>query len=212
MTVKTRIPISLFACLCIAATSYAQGHVRFTFEGPPLQLPGTATVTTQYYESGFLFRPVAGSPSFVRVGNPPTSQSGRPDNGTAYLQAAVTQSLMFNPTNGSLFGVVSVDLAEYSTGFQVPLTVSFLGYRFDGSVVTTNFTTDGIIDGTGPINDFQTFYFGSEFNNLSRVEIPTSLWSLDNLTISQIPEPTTTALLLFGGALFAAFRFRKRKN
>ena len=112
---------------------------------------------------------------------------------------------MFSPTNGSLFGVVSVDLAEYSTVVPNPRTVSFFGYRFDGSVVTTNFITDGIIDGTGPLNDFQTFYFGPEFNNLTRVEMPTSLWSLDNLSL-QIPEPSTVALLIGGGLLLWALR------
>ena len=206
---KMKIPISLFACLCIAANSYGQGTVNFTFDGPPLPPPGTGYVATNYFESGMWFRPIGsiGSRDFLRNGG---GVSGSPENGTAYLQAAFTESLMFSPTNGSLFGVFSVDLAEYSIGFQNPLTVSFFGYRFDGSVVTTNFTTDGIIDGTGPINDFQTFYFGSEFNNLSRVEIPTSLWSLDNLTVA-VPEPSTFALLLTSGVLFAAFRFRKRK-
>ena len=204
-----KIPISLFAFLCIAATSYGQGKLGITFDGPPVQPPGTAFTVTNYYESGMLFKPLPGSFGFGRIGSSPVSF--RPDNGTAYLQAALGQSLMFNSTNGSLFGVFSVDLAEYSTVVPDAITVSFFGYRFDGSVVTTNFTTDGIIDGTGPLNDFQTFYFGSEFNNLSRVEIPTYGWSLDNLTVA-IPEPSTFTLLLTGGALFAAFRFRKRKN
>ncbi len=159
-----------------------------------------------------LFRPVAGSPSFGRVGAGVDPAGGQPDNGTAYVQAAVTDSLMFSPTNGSLFGVVSVDLAEYSTFLAGrPVDVWLLGYRFDGTVVTNIFRTDGIIDGTGPINDFQTFYFGSEFNGLTRVEIPTFGWSLDNLVV-QIPEPSTVALVALGGGLFAAFRFRKRKN
>ncbi len=74
-----------------------------------------------------------------------------------------------------------------------------------------NTLLDGIIDGTGPTVDFQTFYFGAEFNNLSRVEVP-DFGSLDNLVVFPIPEPSTGALLLTGGALFAAFRFRKRKN
>jgi hypothetical protein len=77
------------------------------------------------------------------------------------------------------------------------VTVPFVGYRFDGSVVNTSFTTDGIIDGTGPIADFQTFYFGPEFSGLTRVEIPTYGWSLDNLYVS-VPEPGTVALMIFG--------------
>jgi hypothetical protein len=103
-----------------------------------------------------------------------------------------------------------VDLAEYGNPFQEPLLVRFVGYRFDGSTVSTDLTTDGIIDGTGPLGDFQTFNFGPEWSGLSRVEIPTDGWSLDNLVVS-IPEPGTWALLVLGGVL-AGCRFWKRRR
>jgi PEP-CTERM motif len=115
---------------------------------------------------------------------------------------------MLSFTNGSVFDLLSVDLAEYSTLFQTPLTVSFIGYKPDGSSVTTELVTDGIIDGTGPLADFQTFYFDKEWTELTRVEIPSWGWSLDNLVVS-IPEPSSCALLLAGGLLLWAWRFRK---
>jgi PEP-CTERM putative exosortase interaction domain len=89
------------------------------------------------------------------------------------------------------------------------VTVPFIGYRADGSTVTANFTTDGIIDGTGPLADFETFYFGPEFRGLTRVEIPTYDWSLDNL-VATVPEPQTSALLLLGSVLIS-FRVFKRR-
>jgi hypothetical protein len=100
-----------------------------------------------------------------------------------------------------------VDLAEYSMAFQEALTVRFVGYKSDGSTVTADLVTDGIIDGTGPLADFETFQFGPEWSGLSRVEIPTALWSLDNLVVS-IPEPGTWALLLLGSLLIARRCFR----
>jgi hypothetical protein len=115
---------------------------------------------------------------------------------------------MFGFTNGSMFGLTSVDLAEYSTGQASAVAVRFIGYRFDGSMVTTDLTTDGVIDGTGPIADFQTFNFGPEFSSLTRVEVPTFGWSLDNLVVS-IPEPGTWALLLAGAFLLGALKFRR---
>jgi len=121
-------------------------------------------------------------------------------------------SLLFSPYYGSAFGLVSVDLAEYSTVFQEPLTVPFTGYLVGGGTVSTNFITDGIIDGSGPLADFETFYFGPEWSGLARVEIPTSGWSLDNLVL-YVPEPTTASLLALGGLLLAArlpCRFRSR--
>jgi hypothetical protein len=94
------------------------------------------------------------------------------------------QSLMFNFTNGSSFDMLSVDLAGYSS--VVPdATIQFVGYRADGSTVMTNVDRHGIV--------FDTMYFGPGFSDLTRVEIPNSLWSLDNLTVS-IPEPGTGTL------------------
>jgi hypothetical protein len=132
-----------------------------------------------------------------------------PQDGTAYLRAALGDSLMFSFTDGSLFDLVSVDLAEYSTGQAYPLTVEFVGYYPDGSTVTTGFTTDGIIDGTGPLADFQTFYFDSkDWSGLTRVEIPSFGWSLDNLVVA-VPEPSAGALLLLGTMALGALKWRK---
>jgi hypothetical protein len=109
------------------------------------------------------------------------------------------------------FGLVSVDLAEFSTLYPTPLTVPFIGYRADGSMVSTEFVTDGIIDGAGPLADFQTFYFDSQFVNLVRVEVPTYGWSLDNMVFSDaVPEPSACALLLTGGVMVYALRRRRR--
>jgi hypothetical protein len=119
--------------------------------------------------------------------------------------------MMFNYINAPAFDLIAVDLAEYSTFFQEPVSVRFLAYRTDGSIVTTTLVTDGIIDGTGPLADFQTFYFGAEFRGLTRVEMPNSGWSLDNLVVS-VPEPTAGALLFTGIALACARRFRVKRE
>jgi len=118
---------------------------------------------------------------------------------------------LFSFSNGSVFGLVSVDLAEYSTGFQEPVTVHFVGYHQDGTTATTDLTTDGIIDGTGPLADFQTFHFDNQFTGLTRVEIPTSGWSLDNLSVS-VPEPTAGALLVAGALTLGGLRLRNRRK
>ncbi|MGI8964860.1 MAG: PEP-CTERM sorting domain-containing protein [Limisphaerales bacterium] len=126
-----------------------------------------------------------------------------PENGTAYLGAAANDSIKVSSANGAAFGLVSVDLAElsrtkYNNG---PVTVFFAGYYSDGSFVTTQFTTDGLLN---DIDNFQTFYFDSRFTGLQRVEIPTGGWWLDNLVVA-VPEPSS--LVLFGlGGLFAAAR------
>lgn len=142
---------------------------------------------------------------FIRLGG---GVSFFPENGTAYLQADLATTLKFALLNGDAFDLVALDLAEYSTAFARPATVHFVGYRQDGSIITTDLTTDGIIDGTGPLQDFQTFNFQG-FTGLTRVEIPTALWSLDNLVVS-VPEPSSIALLLAGGVLVWAVRRRSK--
>ena len=134
--------------------------------------------------------------------------TGTPDNGTACVQTSLGDSLVFSFTNGGLFDLLSVDLGEYSTVVPDAAAVRFIGYRPDGSTVTRNLTTDGIIDGTGPLPDFQTFAF-TGFTGLSRVEVPGFGWSLDNLRVTPVPEPATGVLVFAGGVAVLVGRVRR---
>lgn len=201
---------SLLLAICALLLSPREAHAQgtITFDGPPLIPSGSARVVQSYSESGVWFAPILGTDGFVRRGNSPSP--GWPDNGSAYLQAGLGDSLMLGLDDGSEFGLVSVDLAEFSTFYQEPLIVQFVGYKSDGSSVTNNFVTDGFIDGTGPLADFQTLYFAPAFSGLTRVRVPTTGWCLDNLVVS-IPEPSSGALYVLGAALLC-FRFFKRKR
>jgi hypothetical protein len=201
--------LGAFGLCCATAQSLAQETLQITFDGAPFQPPGTSYFVQQYFESGMWFRPlgvVGPGNGFSRTGG---GISFFPENGTAYIAGAFGDSLVFSFLDGSAFNLVSVDLAEYSTTVPNAVTVPFIGYRSDGSVVNASFTTDGIIDGTGPIADFQTFHFGPEFSGLTRVEIPTFGWSLDNLVV--VPEPGTWGLILLG-AVVATILFRRGRR
>jgi hypothetical protein len=190
-----------------------QGTLHITFDGAPFQPPGTGYFVQQYFESNVWFRPlgvVGPGNGFGRIGG--GSPSFIPDNGTAFIDAALSDSLMFSFLDNSLFDLVAVDLAEYSTTVPDARTVHFVGYRQDGTIVTTDLTTDGIIDGTGPLTDFQTFTFDKEWSDLTRVEIPGYGWSLDNLVLSYpVPEPASTALLLVGAGLLSVRLFKRKQ-
>jgi len=201
--------------LCLLLLSFCQSHAQgtfqwtVTFDGIPYIAPGDEVAISYYSEQGMVFTPI-GAGQFGRSGGQP-ALTGFPRNGTAYLFASFGYSLAASSLSGGRFGLVSADLAEFSTLYQTPLTVQFVGYKSDGSTVTTEFITDGIIDGAGPLNDFETFYFDSRFADVVRVEVPTYRWSLDNMVFSTIPEPSVCHLMALAAA-FAALRSWKRSR
>ncbi len=113
-----------------------------------------------------------------------------------------------------------MDLSEYSTVFAGDiLQIRFDGTKTDGKLVRATFLLDGIIDGAGPINDFQTFYFDSSFTDLATVSLysrfqgePTYIgWNqgaMDKLVVSIVPEPGSMGLLIFSLAFTRIRVFR----
>lgn len=179
----------------------AQGTFTVTFDGPPAQPPGTQYGMNYYHESGVWFLPIPGTDGFTRNGG---GILGYPDNGTAYLQGTLGDSLRFGLDDGSSFDPVSVDLAEYSDIVRDPETVHFVGYRQDGTVLTDDITTAGIFNGVAPV--FQTFSFSPQFSGLVRVEV-TTFPSLDNLTLRRsVPEPEPGSLRGIGAILLLGIR------
>jgi hypothetical protein len=199
-----------FLAVLVALRCNAQGTFQWTvsFDRSPLIAPGSNIGVTYYYEAGVEFRPIDPVGQFTRAGGGVSVFS---ENGTAYILNGLGDS--FSGVGLSpRFGLVSVDLAEFSTLYPFPQTVQFLGFKPDGTSVTTEFATDGIIDGTGPLTDFQTFYFDERFADLIRFEVPGHRYALDNMVFSNVvPEPGTVTLLVLGASA-VGLRFFKRKR
>jgi hypothetical protein len=181
---------------------------NITFDGSPVIPPGSEIGVTYYYEDSMSFTPINPGEQFGRAGG---GRAGFPEDGTAYIDLAFGDSLSGSRGGSIRFGLYSFDLAEFSILYNYPWTVQFIGYRPDGSSVTTEFTTDGIIDGNGPLPDFQTFYFDDRFSDLVKFELPNHRVAMDNLVFFDVvPEPSSFALLLAGGVMVYALRRRRR--
>jgi hypothetical protein len=180
--------VLVVCAVVITNTAFAQ-VTRITFDGPPVQARETQSGIPQYSESGFLFKPfgpIDSSPPY-RLARNGGGISFYPENGTPYLQAS-------SALGGSPFTLLSVDLAEYSMFFTSP-TVTLNAFRADGTTISATLTLDGLIDGTGPSPDFQTFSLGPGFSNLLSVKVPTQGYSLDNVVVA-VPEPSLGSLLV----------------
>lgn len=107
-----------------------------------------------------------------------------PNNGTVYARS-LSSPITVKHREGLPFRALSVDLSEYSTSSAYRTTLTITGYRAYASPVTQSFTTDGIMDGTGPLNDFQTATLSSSFTNLTSLVIssPSGGFMVDNVVV-----------------------------
>jgi hypothetical protein len=176
--------------------------IHLSFDPP--SLPRGSMHRSSYTESGFTFWTSNGL-----AHTDSASSSAVPSNGTAFLQFLANQApMLITRPGGGTFDLWSVDLAEYSTVFPQPKAVTFRGTRADSSVVFQTFTTDGVIDGPGTLEDFQTFHFNVGFTNLVRVEVLQPLFSMDNLVVQHFgnvnQQPTVNILQPTNGATVSA--------
>ncbi len=171
--------MSVFLSGLFGSDEFTIGQIRTVTFDPPVN-PGGIAILDDWEDQSMYF---TGPNGFAQY------DSGRdrcPDNGTAYLQftSGPPRTLVFNNVYSIPFTLHSVDLAEYSTFFDEPWTITFTGHKTDGSTVTEQFTVDGVIDGPGPLADFETFFLGGEFTDLSYVEVPTTRYALDNVVVA----------------------------
>ena len=183
---------SALALVGLSGHCLGQGTMTVTFEG---QLRGTEQQIGVYSELGMQFGGLTPQSLWLSGGGIP----GYPDNGTGYLEnPAGSMRFGFNtfPPTGSLTPVnfLSFDAAECHS--FPPSTLTVVGYKIQimGPFITvTNvFTVSS--------QTFQTFHLDSSFTGVFQVDILNSSFSLDNVVISGVPEPSACALVLLGAA------------
>lgn len=167
---------------------------------------------TSWEESGF--RIDSGNMASHSASNLTYSSGFWPANGTDKLsfsrRTSGTEPTRITNILGSRFDAISVALAEYSQVFPVPKDITFIGIASDGSEMSVTFTTDGIITGPDAIDDFEIFYFPASFRSLTRLEVSTGTFAMDDLVLLPVPEPSSALLLSLGVSWVLGRRQRRR--
>ena len=192
---RTFAGIFLFGITSVVALE----PVTLQFETPNVR-PDNQSVS----ESGYLFsgrkHPAVvngGGLSFLNPneGNGGGGISTRPVNGTTYAVPFTGALAVLERNDGAPFRLHEFDVAEYSTSFDDPFTLSITGYRVGGGVVSTTFEGDGYLNGFLSRSDFERVTLGEEWSSLLRVEMFVR-WHLgfaylgfciDNIELSRSP-------------------------
>ena len=167
-------------------------------------------IGTNYTESGMVFRLIIPQGSTRDYMGITYGADNTPRNGTPFMgwfrQYNPCNYVSLSLTNGSLFGLASVHLADPTAPSPAPVSISFVGYLPGGSTVTNTFTTPG-----NGATTFQNYTFTSDFAfGLASVDILAPRWAMDNL-VYVIPEPSAAGLFLIGLLGWAAGRKRARR-
>lgn len=186
---------------------------------------GGNAIQTSINSGGFVF-----TSTHFHVTDDPGSCSfgGCVQNGTQYgaedaptLAGPVTMARQ----GGGTFSLASFDGAELwlddaaaaAGGFQNASLIRVVGDLFGGGTIAQDFVLDGIKDGAGGVDDFQSFLFGAGWTNLVSAtfegrDVQGSLASIafDNINANGNTVPEPASLVLVAAALGLMRRRRTR--
>ena len=159
----------------------------------PATLPVGSRLEKRWEESGYIISCSArqhesgmGSMSIIGSETPTPQGHFSAWNGSDYLSFSshLGKNWHLKRKDKSSFSVLSIDIAEYSTVYPIPVAVMFYGEKNDGTVVAISFVTDGKIDGPHNDEDFQSFAFTSDFTGIKKLYWTPGAFSLDNFKLA----------------------------
>ena len=184
----------------IAASSFWVCAVAALGQGTITFNASSGLSSTYYHESGLWFNVIvpggSGYDDMAIIGPIPPGGNA-PQNNTPYMgwfrQYNPFDYVALSYTNGGLFGLTSVRLADPTSPSPSPVPISFFGHLAGGSTVTNTFTTPG-----NGATTLATYTFNSDFGpRLTSVDILAPRWAMDDL-VFVVPEPGAVSLVVLG--------------
>ena len=201
----------------VFAASRCSGGSQYVMQFEDITGDNATIRQITYYNNGFQFS-APGTPSGGLIfcdsalvnPNPPPGYFVRPVNGSKYLASFTGSTSLLKRIDGMPFTLYGVDLAEYSSAFAEPQSVTVTGTFSNGGTIQTILGLDGHVDGLPVPPDFQTFTFSSAWTGLTRVTFlitdPKFYGmnlgaSFDNFVLSAVPEPASFSIIVLGFVL-----------
>ena len=208
--------LALGVLVLLGSVGNAQA-TTITFEDHAVASGTAQPLNGDLTSGGFFFDMLS---NFYQIAN----NSALVDNGGTYVVTEGTPSqTTFSQIGGAPFALTSIDYAEWQgdiPGF-VPYaqSITVTGNQVGGTTVSATLFVDGIFDGPGGQQDFQTFTFDATWVNLSNVVLlgtgatfgNLNYFAIDNIVVdtAAVPEPGTLTLLGLGSAYLIR---RPRRN
>lgn len=166
-------------------------------------------------DSGFTVQ-ATGSPFFISSGSADDCAPQCAEKDSQYMATQTGhEAISVYKNDAGLFNLHSFEYAERHIEREFPAQIHVTGHVWDGSVVTATFLFDGINDGSGPLNDFQTAVLPDSFRSLTSIEFVSDTFSdrygLDTIvtveldagiispTACELTYPVTNATTTGGG-------------
>ncbi len=137
-----------------------------------------------------------------------------PFNGTRYLAPFTSSIVSLWNLSSQPFSLRSLDVAEYSATPDLVTMLRVTGTKIGGGTIVGSYNINRAI--LGQVGDFRTLTFDENWSSLASLTIVASDsgfrfyngFSMDNIVLEVIPEPSTSVLVASLASLLAARRHR----
>ncbi|MEQ8380918.1 MAG: PEP-CTERM sorting domain-containing protein [Coleofasciculus sp. A1-SPW-01] len=172
---KLSLTTALATLIAVLSSPAAQAIV-IDFEDNAIEPNNNEDVLSSITSQDFLFEPtLPGETQYALANNVFEAHNDSTyfvirnlvDNDT--LEPFINPVIM-SQVNETPFSLLSLDLAEWGVPQDQATRVEVTGFLAGGGSITKLISFDGVTDGSGPLEDFQTVTFNQQWSNLSSVE------------------------------------------